>query len=190
VEFYNFDREYVQKLTDGDPAVEHHFVNYFAGLLMAKLRFLLSSSQEVEDLKQEVFLRVLRSLRQGTGVQHPERLGAFVNAVCHNVVVEHIRQRGRTTQWNDEAPEPADSRVNTEKDLVAEENQRRVRKLIEELSPKDRSILKAVFIEERDKDLVCTEFGVDRSYLRVLLHRAKLRFRKLMTKGAAASARQ
>ena len=32
-------------------------------------------------------------------------------------------------------------------------------------------------MEERDKDEVCKDFGVDRNYLRVLLHRAKSAFR-------------
>ena len=39
------------------------------------------------------------------------------------------------------------------------------------------NVLKAVFLEERDRDEVCREFGVDRSYLRVLLHRAKQEFK-------------
>jgi RNA polymerase sigma-70 factor (ECF subfamily) len=34
-----------------------------------------------------------------------------------------------------------------------------------------------VFLEERDKDEVCRDFGVDRNYLRVLLHRAKQTFK-------------
>jgi RNA polymerase sigma-70 factor (ECF subfamily) len=37
--------------------------------------------------------------------------------------------------------------------------------------------LKAVFFDERDRDEVCREFGVDRDYLRVLLHRAKQEFK-------------
>jgi RNA polymerase sigma-70 factor (ECF subfamily) len=37
--------------------------------------------------------------------------------------------------------------------------------------------LQAVFIDERDRDQVCREYGVDRDYLRVLLHRAKQEFK-------------
>ncbi len=45
------------------------------------------------------------------------------------------------------------------------------------LSKRDRSLLKAVFLDERDRDEVCREFGVEREYLRVLLHRAKQEFK-------------
>ena len=37
--------------------------------------------------------------------------------------------------------------------------------------------LKAVFLEERDREDVCREFGVDRECLHVLLHRAKQDFK-------------
>jgi len=47
----------------------------------------------------------------------------------------------------------------------------------DDLDPRDRSLLQAVFLEERDRDEVCREFGVDRDYLRVMLHRAKQEFK-------------
>ena len=43
--------------------------------------------------------------------------------------------------------------------------------------PNCRSLLKAVFLDERDRDEVCRELGVERDYLRVLLHRAKQEFK-------------
>ena len=53
----------------------------------------------------------------------------------------------------------------------------KVRKILLDLPERDRSLLKAVFLDERDRDEVCREFGVDREYLRVLLHRAKQGFK-------------
>jgi RNA polymerase sigma-70 factor (ECF subfamily) len=41
--------------------------------------------------------------------------------------------------------------------------------------------LRWLFFEERDKDEICRELNVDRGYLRVLLHRAKVRFRERFT---------
>ena len=57
-----------------------------------------------------------------------------------------------------------------------------VREILEKLSERDRRLLREVFLEERDKDEVCREFGVDREYLRVLLHRAKQSFKSLYLK--------
>jgi RNA polymerase sigma-70 factor (ECF subfamily) len=51
---------------------------------------------------------------------------------------------------------------------------------------RDRRLLREVFLEERDKDEVCRDFGVDRDYLRVLLHRAKQSFKSMYLKNIAA----
>ena len=48
-----------------------------------------------------------------------------------------------------------------------------------------RDLLAAIFLEEKEKDEVCQEFGVNREYLRVLLHRAKTRFRAEFSQGLA-----
>jgi RNA polymerase sigma-70 factor (ECF subfamily) len=45
------------------------------------------------------------------------------------------------------------------------------------MPPRDRDLLKAVFLDEKERDEVCREFGVDREYLRVLLFRAKQEFK-------------
>jgi RNA polymerase sigma-70 factor (ECF subfamily) len=52
-----------------------------------------------------------------------------------------------------------------------------VREILVDLPPRDRDLLKAVFLDERDRDEVCRQFGVDREYLRVLLFRAKQDFK-------------
>ena len=64
----------------------------------------------------------------------------------------------------------------------------RVRSVLDGLGERDRRLLKAVFLEEQDKDDVCRDFRVDRSYLRVLLHRAKQTFKSQFIKGEGAGA--
>ena len=44
-------------------------------------------------------------------------------------------------------------------------------------SPDLRQLLHWLFFEEADKDEVCRRLDIDRNYLRVLLHRAKQRFK-------------
>jgi RNA polymerase sigma-70 factor (ECF subfamily) len=52
-----------------------------------------------------------------------------------------------------------------------------VREILAEMPVKDRSLLKAIFLDEKDREEVCREFGVDGEYLRVLLFRAKKNFK-------------
>jgi hypothetical protein len=60
-EFFPFDAGYVRRLTEGDAETERHFVCYFSPLLLIKLKQRLRSREQLEDLRQEVFLRVFRS---------------------------------------------------------------------------------------------------------------------------------
>jgi RNA polymerase sigma-70 factor (ECF subfamily) len=173
---FSFDAEYVRRLTAGDPGIEAHFTKYFGDLLSLKLRGRLRSAAQVEDAKQETFLRVISTLRR-KGLDSPESLGSFVNSVCNNVLFELYRAQAKVTPLDEDQPEPLDSAASVETTLAGAEERDLVRRIISSLPEKDREILTWLFLEERDKDEVCRELHVDRNYLRVLLHRAKIRFR-------------
>jgi RNA polymerase sigma-70 factor (ECF subfamily) len=69
---------------------------------------------------------------------------------------------------------------------MAAEQRERVRQALAELPDKEREILRWLFFEERDKDDICRELNVDRNYLRVLVHRAKAKFRdRFLQEGGA-----
>jgi RNA polymerase sigma-70 factor (ECF subfamily) len=182
MEFQNFDQEYVRRLTEGDRFVENDFTAYFSQLLLLKLRRRLRSPELLEDVMQETLLRVLQTLRVKGGLQHPERLGAFVNSVCNNVLLEHLRSERKYNVRGEDAPDMVDERIDLDAPLVNLERTRQVKGILDELSEKDRKLLRMIYFEEKDKDEVCHELGVDSAYLRVLVHRAKGRFRDTMVK--------
>jgi RNA polymerase sigma-70 factor, ECF subfamily len=182
VEFFAFDKNYLERLREGDPPTEHHFVSYFEQLLRIKLRARTLASDRVEDLRQETFIRVIAALRREGGVRQPERFGAFVNSICNNVLLEYYRSSARNQPMDDAHLEIPDKVLDLEGMLVTKQSAERVRHILEELPRRDRDLLRAIFLEEKDKDSVCREFGVDRDYLRVLLHRAKDKFKALYEK--------
>jgi RNA polymerase sigma-70 factor (ECF subfamily) len=177
-----FDQDYVNRLTEGDPETEAHFTSYFGALLLIKLRGRLRSPQRVEDARQETFLRVLNVLRKKGGIQHPERLGAFVNSVCENVLSESFRADNRFQQVPENAVEPADENASAESHCLSEERKSIIRRVMITLANPDQQILRKVFLEEQDKDEICKEMGIDRDYLRVRVHRALARFRSSLQK--------
>lgn len=190
LEFHAFDGVYLENLRQGDRETEQHFAEYFSRLLGIKLRQRVRSQQMVDDLKQEVFLRVFRSLKRNS-LEHPERLGAFVNSVCNHVLLEHFRAQGKDEvlggDWDEKTPEPVEWRMGMEAEMVGAEERRQVREVLSELQDRDQAILRALFFEETEKDVVCKSYGVGRDYLRVLLHRAKTRLRSRLAKGSAAA---
>ena len=175
----SFDDDYIDKLRSGELEVERHFAAHFGHLLEIKLRARLRSRTHVEDARQETLLRVFATIRNPTKRQ-PENLGAFVNAVCNNVLLELFRAESRTTAMSEDSPEPVDRRPSPEMEVVTADRRRTVDRVLAEMTPRDRELIRGVFLEEADKDEVCRLHQVDREYLRVLLHRAKARFRVAM----------
>ncbi len=187
MQFQDFDAPYLDRLRSGDRSTQEHFVAYFGELVRLKLDKRLRSFASIEDVKQETFARVLCVLNE-KGIHQPERLGAFVNSVCNNVLFEHQRSAYREIPTEDGVvdgiPDPALGVIDA---IAARQMQKIVRQVLDELSEKDRGLIKALFFEERDKDEVCCEFGVDRQYLRVLLHRAKQSFKSHYLRKAQTS---
>jgi len=178
LQFQAFDLEYVENLRAGDPGTQEHFVGYFSELIHLKLRPRLNSPQAIEDVSQETFARVLATLRTEGALRQPERLGAYVNTVCNNVLLEHYRSSARSQPFEDDEPLqiPAVGRDALDQ-VAARQISGKVREILMDMPDRDRSLLNAVFLEEEDRDEVCRKFGVDREYLRVLLHRAKAGFK-------------
>ena len=180
LEFFAFDESYVGRLREGDPSTEHHFVAYFSKLIQIKLRARYLPPETVDDLKQETFIRVIRLLRSPDGIRQADRLGPFVNSVCNNVLLEHFRSGSRNVPLEPAHLELADKVMNLESMAISHETQQMVRNVLSQLPERDQAILRAIFLEEMSKDEVCANFGVGRDYLRVLLHRAKEKFRAVM----------
>jgi RNA polymerase sigma-70 factor (ECF subfamily) len=186
LELQSFDESYVERLRGGDFRTQEHFVAYFTELIQLKLRSRLHSPQAIEDVRQETFSRVFAALRGGK-IRQPDRLGAFVNSMCNNVLLEQYRASSRDSSLEDEeqADFPALT-VDVLGAIAAKQMAEKIREILEEMPERDRRLLQEVFLEERDKDEVCRDLGVDRDYLRVLLHRAKQSFKSLYLKNVAA----
>ncbi|MBL8239649.1 MAG: sigma-70 family RNA polymerase sigma factor [Bryobacterales bacterium] len=177
MKFVTFDLAYVQRLSAGDSDTERHFVAYFGELLGIKLRSRVRSPYLVEEIRQEVFLRAFRLIRRPDGIRQPERLGPLVNSICDNVVLEYRRAGDRDPTPLEETFDRKDDSVDVETEMLSVESSTAVRNVLETLPRREQLLLRAIYFEDKKRDQVCQEQGVDREYLRVLLHRARLTFR-------------
>src|SRR5205809_666779 len=159
VEFFTFSQAYVERLREGDPSTEQHFVAYFEQLLRIKLRSRRIPPDKVEDLQQETFIRVIGVVRKEGGVRQPERFGAFVNSICNNILLEYYRTLGRNQQLDETHHEIPDKVLDLEGMMVSKQCSEQVRKILAGMPRRDRELLRALFLEERDKDSVCRDIG-------------------------------
>jgi RNA polymerase sigma-70 factor (ECF subfamily) len=191
MDFCAFDESYVERLRAGDFRTQEHFVSYFSELIQVKLRSRVRSPQAIEDIRQETFSRVIAALRVEEGIRQPDKLGAFVNSTCNNVLLEYYRASSRDPVSEDDnlREEYPDTAPDALAQVVSHQMQEHVQRILAGLSERDRRLIKEVLLEERSKDEVCQELGVDREYLRVLLHRARQSFKAEYLRSTAPPAR-
>src|ERR1700730_553298 len=170
---HKFDEDYLCALKTRDAGTEEHFVSYFTPLLQIKLRKRRCPPEQIEEIVQETLFRVLKLVGSEIEVRQPERFGALVNSVCTNVLFESWRPRTRYESLDDLQIDPPSKGAGPDETLVRQETKSKVQRTLNQLSPRDRELLRSVFLEEKDKDEVCRKMGVTRDYLRVLLCRAK-----------------
>ena len=175
-----FDANYLARLRGRDPETEQHFVAHFSTVIWLRLRRRLRSKELISDIRQETFLRVVRFLHNGGQLDRPESLGAYVLSVSNNVMLEFIRGDARHPLQDETEPELVDMHLDIETELVTAERKQAVAGVLAQLPDKDRQILEMIFLEEADRADVCRQFHVENEYLRVLLHRAKQKFRSAL----------
>jgi RNA polymerase sigma-70 factor (ECF subfamily) len=186
VDLYPFDEAYLCRLRDRDAKTEDHFVNYFNNLLKAKLRSDGYSESALNDIRQETLLRVLKAI-YANKIQNPKSLRSFVYGVCERVEWEY--DRGEWLPWKDEHeefPDVSDDRNPADAPARQAEVRQTALWVLDKLPEKDRKILIALFLDEKDRDQICVELGTTRDNFRVLLHRALSSARKVLTRGASS----
>jgi len=82
----------IRRAQQRDPAAFDELVDRFSGPLFGLLYRLTGSRHDAEDLLQEVFLRVVRTLE---GYRHEGRFEAWIYRIAVNLVRDHVRRQKR-----------------------------------------------------------------------------------------------
>jgi RNA polymerase sigma-70 factor (ECF subfamily) len=139
----------------------------FRQMVAHTLRRQLGSGHDVEDLTQEVFMRLFS---RAIFVRHPELLGAFVKGIALRLAKEEFRKR-RVRQSYAEQSRRAEARVSPASDDDAREALLRWVRAVDGLSPSDRTLYLRRIVEGRLHSELCAETGLSLSTVRRRLRR-------------------
>lgn len=177
MDLFTFDDDYVRRLRAHDPATVDHFYAYFNAHFRITFGGKLSR-EALDDVRHTTYLRVFQKLDE---VRDAQRFGAWVHKIGIHVRNEYYRNERRNERTDYiELPRNPD----VIEDLINQENRKRIRLVLKRLKPpRDGEILKALFLDEEPKDQICARFGINRDYLRVLVHRALENFKNVFYRG-------
>jgi RNA polymerase sigma factor (sigma-70 family) len=177
VDRFEFSEEYVARLRSNDSETWEHFHSYFRPRIRTKFRAQFAWDV-AEELSGDTMLAVIEKIAKGEP-QNPACLAAYVFQICHNKGLEALRRLTSERQftevdWN---LFPGGGKTPQQKVLDRELGQK-VAKTFKKLPSRDRCALAGVFYDGRDRDEVCKECGVTRDQLKMILFRAREKFRR------------
>jgi RNA polymerase sigma-70 factor, ECF subfamily len=178
MDLFAFDDDYVRRLREGDRETEEHYERYFKPFLTLRLRRRRVPHSDIEEIIQTTHLRVFKELRTGGGIRDGHAFGGWVLTTCTHIAQEIERKRRETVEVDENDFESGDDAL---RELITNETKAFVRRVLQSLAEEDKrdaDILRDLYFKEHDKDEICRKFGVDRAYLRVLVHRALKKFRE------------
>jgi RNA polymerase sigma-70 factor (ECF subfamily) len=130
---------------------------------------------DVDDLVQETLTRFIRAGQKNQIRNNTEEFGAFVNGVCRNVILEYRRRVRREPLADPDIP-IKDTAVRPDADVF--EMRQAIEQGLAELAERDRMVLRSLYLEGKEKEDICREWGMTDAQFRVVLFRARDRFRK------------
>jgi RNA polymerase sigma-70 factor (ECF subfamily) len=130
---------------------------------------------DVDDLVQETLVRFVKASQQNQIRNNSEEFGAFVNGVCRNVILEYRRRVRREPLADPEIP-VRDTAVRPDADVFEMRNA--IDLGLSGLAERDRMVLSRLYLEGKEKEEICKEWGMTDAQFRVVLFRAKERFRR------------
>ncbi len=140
----------------------------------------LRNRAELDDFVQETLLRAYSKRRQ---LRDTEKFDRWIAAIARNLAREWNRKKREEPM--EEPPELIDWR--TPHDAVEEaERNRRLRRAMESLSPADRELLRARYMDEASYAELQAQHGLSYSAVALRIHRAKKRLRKILKSIGAA----
>ena len=162
----------LDSLIRGEKGAWEAFVRRYAGLVVAAVRGMAREATEVEDLTQEVFLRLCRSDFRLLRSYDPTRAGlsTWITIVARSTARDALRRHRPMTVPIDAVPE-AQLKVD------AVEPVRKLKLPDALLSPRQREILSMLYDKEMAVAEIAAALGIDPQTVRSAHHKAMIKLR-------------
>jgi RNA polymerase sigma factor (sigma-70 family) len=148
------------------------FVRRYAGLVVAAVRSVARETGEIEDLAQEVFLRLCRNDFRLLRSYDPERAGlsTWITIVSRSTARDALRRQRPIVVPIDAVPE-------AQLAVDAVEPVRKLKLPEALLSPRQREILSMLYDKDMEVAEIAAQLGIDPQTVRSAHHKAMIKLR-------------
>lgn len=139
------DKELIRQYLDGSEAAIQALILRYKDKVFGHIYFMVRNRAMAEDIFQETFMKVIRTLKRGK-YNHQGKFLPWVNRIAHNLVVDEYRKNKKMPQFK--GGEDFDifdvlslPEQNVEEDMVMDQIHTDVRGLIDHLPEDQKEVL-------------------------------------------------
>ncbi len=176
-----------KRIQAGDAQAEALLLSRFMlGVRVLLRRHAHGAPIAIDDIAQDVLSAVLEQLRKG-GVRDAVALPAYIRtAAMHRLhaeqrTLQNIVQSHESIDGDDPRLIANNSHPGDELDTARKA--RHVRELLNSLPvERDREVLRRFYLQEESCETICAALDIEADHFRRVIHRARTRFREILTK--------
>ncbi|MEX1275883.1 MAG: sigma-70 family RNA polymerase sigma factor [Bacteroidota bacterium] len=181
----NDDFQLVEAFRKGDEKAFEELIRRYQHQVANLIYLTLGNREEVDDLTQEVFIRVYRSLHR---FEHSASVFSWIYRITMNLCIDEIRRRKikRTlsleffTDHTLERERQSKETSNAEDDLLLKEKKRMVSNALQRLSPLHRQIILLREYEDLTYEEIATTLRISTQAVKSRIFRAREELRTLL----------
>jgi len=169
----------IDKAVDGDADAFGRLYDMHIDRVYRHIYYRVGNAADAEDLTQQVFLKAWQAIRRYKRTS--SSFLAWLMTISHNLVVDFYRSKKEMVYPEFEIP---DSETCSSPERLAEAHfeQQQLRRAILELPGDQQQVILMRFIEGFSYPEIASSLGKSEGAVRVTLHRALVRLRKILEK--------
>jgi RNA polymerase sigma factor (sigma-70 family) len=177
------DSELVQQVINGNSNAFRYLVAKYQRLVAHVVGRIVQSQDDLEDISQEVFIKVFKTMKQFRG---DSKLSTWIATIAYNTSITHLRKQKRRSELSyHEEPKLISMEVDpglNQKLVEKEEVKRYLLKLVETLPVHYRTVLTLYHLEEFSYREIVEITGMPEGTIKSYLNRARMLLKGKMEK--------
>ncbi len=174
------DGEIIGRICDGETRLFDELVRRYQDRVYGMTGRFVGHGADAEDLAQEAFLKAFRGLE---GFKGHAKFSTWLYRITFNLCMDWLRRNrkpGRRTASIDAAAEVADGTADLGKCLLAAEERNEVRKAVDRLPERYRTVVILLYYQELSYDQIGSVLDIPIKTVETRLYRARQMLRKTL----------
>jgi len=173
------DRELVSKALQGNQKAFRQIVERYHSTAYAVVRGVLGNSDDVDDVLQNVYIKMYRGLG---GFRGESRLSTWIYQIARNEAINAARKRRPGGTPVDEVVLPAGEDANPEAAYGRQELSEQMEEAMAGMDDNYRMVLELRYMGERSYEEIAEAMGLPIGTVKTYIYRGKVQLKRILTR--------